>query len=330
LGALWNARANAQADPTPSSQPAPNSYDSFIEQGVTAYDSGRFAEARAAFRRAHEMNPTARTSRTIGMCSFNLGDYVDAATNLEASLEDARKPLTGEQRKQVADLLARSTPRIGRFAMKLAPTDATLSVDGRPASLNAQRELLVEPGRHEISVQAPDHRPVQSVVNVEGGDHTTLEFTLAPADRLAELPALNSPQPMAADDLRSSPATGRDDGSRLQSTLGYVSLSVGAAGLVGFGVVSALALMEQHKLNDRCPDSNCGPAHFSELDRYDALKTASTAALIGGGAFVLLGGALLLFQSEREPARAKTDGDPKRASIEPMIGPGSLGLRGSL
>jgi tetratricopeptide (TPR) repeat protein len=322
LGALWNARANAQADTPSSFQPAPNSYDSFIEQGVAAYDSGRFAEARAAFRRAHELNETARTLRTIGMCSFNLGDYVDAATNLEAALDDTHKPLTAEQRKQVVDLLARSTPRIGRFALKLSPIDATLSVDGRPASLDAQRELLVEPGRHEISVQAPEHRTVQSVVNVEGGDHTTLEFTLAPAERSAELPAPIAPQPMAAegfhDDASSEP---RETGGHAQNTLGYVSLGVGAAGLVGFGVVSALALMEQHKLRDLCPESSCAPAHYSELDRYDVLKTASTAALIGGGAFVLLGGALLLFRPESERAQAK---------IEPLIGPGSLGLRGSL
>src|SRR3954451_3776514 len=53
-------------------------YDGFIAQALQAYDAGRFAEARSSFRRAHEIAPTARTLRTIGMCSFNLGDYVDA------------------------------------------------------------------------------------------------------------------------------------------------------------------------------------------------------------------------------------------------------------
>jgi hypothetical protein len=328
VGAL-DSQAQAQADPpTPQTTPS-GSYDGYIEQALQAYDAGRFAEARTLFRRAHEVSPTARTLRTIGMCSFNLGDYVDAAISLEAALDETRKPLTGDQRKQVAELIARSNQAIGRFAVRLSPSDASLILDGRAVALTAQHELLVEPGRHELSVQARGHHTVQSGLSVEGGDRTTLEFHLALVpDAQNELPAPGTLQPMAANGLpaqsadpRTSPSAAGHSSSSLQSTLGYTSLGVGVAGLAVFGVFGVLAIVEQNKLQDVCPNGGCGPAHYDQLDRYDTYKTLSTVGLIGGGALMLLGAGLLLSRPER---------DPNRAALEPLLGPGSVGLRGSL
>jgi hypothetical protein len=327
MWALGSADARAQAEP--ATQTTSSAYDGFIEQALQAYDAGRFAEARASFRRAHEVSPTARTLRTIGMCSFNLGDYVDAATSLAAALEETRKPLTSEQRKQVAELIARSNQEIGRFQLRLSPADATLNLDGRPVTLNAQHELLVEPGRHELSIQAHGHRGVQSRLSVEGGDRTTLEYNLvAVAEGKNELPAPGSLQPTAADSqdtqlagLDSAPARSEQTHG-LQSTLGYTSLGVGAVGLAVFGVFGVLAIVEQNKLHDECPGGACEPSHYQELDHYNTYKTVATVGLISGGAFALLGTGLLLFRPER--------GDQQRAAIEPMLGLGSLGVRGSL
>jgi hypothetical protein len=346
LGTIASARGQAQADPpqsspsnqtaqttpaAPTSQSTNSAYDAFIEQALQAYDAGRFAEARGLFRRAHEVMPTARTLRTIGMCSFNLGDYADAATSLEAALEDVHKPLTSEQRRQASELIARCSQQIGRFQLRLSPSEATLSVDGRVTTRAGQHELLLDPGRHELTVQARGYRSVESVLNVDGGDHTTLEFHLPPnvLASLGELPAADASQPSAADGRADYASAHRTERSATQSTIGYVSLGIGAAGLVGFGVTSALALVEQHKLNDRCPDTNCAPARFHELDRYDALKVASTATLIGGAAFVLLGTGLLLFQPERLP-REQSTAVTTPPSLEPLIGLGSLGVRGRL
>ena len=57
-----------------------------IGDAVAEYDAGHFQEARALFRQAHDKSPTARTLRGIGMCSFEMRDYVEAARALGASL----------------------------------------------------------------------------------------------------------------------------------------------------------------------------------------------------------------------------------------------------
>ena len=92
-----------------------------IGDAVAEYDAGHYQEARALFRQAHEKQPTARTLRGIGMCSFELRDYVEASRNLSASLRETRRPLTSEQKRHADALLARANTFIGRFTVKVQP-----------------------------------------------------------------------------------------------------------------------------------------------------------------------------------------------------------------
>jgi len=316
--------ARAQSTPSPTTVSA-SAYDRFIEDGLQAYDAGRVAEARTAFRRAHELDPTARTLRTIGMCSFNLGDYVDAVWNLERARADTRKPLTDEQQKQVFDLIVRSNRHIGRFRVHLDPPEASVLVDGRAALLLDQTELLSEAGIHDIEARASGHQTSHSRLNVEGGDRTTLVLNLAPDTASSAIARAGArlPEPLLSSSEARAPAETASHGGSLQSTLGYVSLVTGIASLIGFGVTSGLAIGDKGTLEDRCPNGTCGMAERSTVERYDALRTASTTTLIAGGVFTVLGGALLLTRPSEHQRTAQS-------RLEPMLGPGSVGLRGRL
>jgi hypothetical protein len=318
--------AQAEAQPAQATQSA---YDGFIEQALQAYDAGRFAEARTSFRRAHELSPTARTLRTMGMCAFNLGDYVDALLNLEAALSDSRKPLTDEQRKHATDLIGRSNQHVGRYRLRLSPPEAALTVDGHAPALLAERELVLESGRHQIDVRAPGYRSAQSALSVEGGDRTTFELRLTHAtpEEIAGNQA-GDPQLTAAADQRpksgfsqAQPVEPEPARGSLQQTLGYVTLGVGVAGLAAFGVVGALAIAKQSSLHDHCPQGQCAPAYHDDVDRYETLKNVTTGLLIGGGVCTLVGAGLLLFHGERVS---------ERATLQPMLGFGTVGLRGTL
>jgi hypothetical protein len=318
------ATARAQSSPQPTAASA-GAYDRFIDDGLQAYDAGRVAEARTAFRRAHELNPTARTLRTIGMCSFNLGDYADAVWNLERARAETRKPLTEEQQKQALDLITKANQHIGRFRVHLDPPEASLLVDGRAPLLLDQAELLSEAGIHDIEARAPGYQTAHSTLNVDGGDRTTLVLNLvAEASESAVARAgANLPAPPPESREGSAPLDTKGEGRSLQSTLGYVSLVTGIAGLVGFGVTSGLAIADKGTLDDHCPNDTCGRVYRSTVERYDALRTASTLTLIAGGVFTVLGGTLLL-------ARPSEHERVSQSTLEPILGPGSVGLRGRL
>ena len=61
LCVLGAAAASVHAQSALAPTAAPAGYDRSIEEALAAYEAGRFAEARVAFRRAHELMPTART-----------------------------------------------------------------------------------------------------------------------------------------------------------------------------------------------------------------------------------------------------------------------------
>lgn len=321
IGGGVTARAQSSLQPTTSPAIA---YDRFIEAGLQAYDAGRIAEARTAFRRAHELIPTARTLRTIGMCSFNLGDYADAVLNLERARVETRKPLTEEQQKHVLDLIAKSNQQIGRFRLHVDPQEATLLVDGRAPLLLDQTELLLEAGIHQIEARASGYRTAHTRLSVDGGDRTTLvlNLTLDASGSAVARASAHLPAPLPAGEGRAPPNT-TGNGRLVQSILGYVSLGTGIASLIGCGVATGLAIRDKGTLEDHCPNGTCGTADRSTVDRYGALRTASTITLIAGGVFTVLGGALLLTRpSEHERI--------SQATLDPMLGPGSVGLRGRL
>src|SRR5450631_2923424 len=81
--------------------PEKQQYRAVIDDATAEYGAHHFAEARALFRRAHEMEPSARTWRGIGMSAFELRDYTKSLRALEASLVDSRLPLRGTERDEV-------------------------------------------------------------------------------------------------------------------------------------------------------------------------------------------------------------------------------------
>ena len=301
--------------------PAPadtSAYEGYISEALQAYESGRFAEARTLFRRAHELEPTARTLRTMGMCSFNLGDYLDALQNLDAALNEARRPLSAEQREHAADLISRSQVHVGRFKVRLSPLDAELWVDGKPPPRLVSGELLLEPGRHELLAQASGYQAARSTLQVDGGDRTTLEIRL---ERAPEAPVA-AVAPSTSETSRAQPisptSTGKSD---TQAVLGYVALGIGGAGLVGFGITTGLAADKASTLDDQCDDRQCAPAYHDDVDSYDRYKLLSTVTLIGGLAFTATGVILLITDSGETT---------ERASLTPVLGLGAIGVRGRL
>jgi hypothetical protein len=331
LGLVLLLCNSIRAEPPPnatSAQAVQASYEPLIEEALQAYEAGRFAEARSMFKRAHALNPTARTLRGIGMCSFNLGDYVDAVFQLEQAVAETRKPLTEEQQARARDLIVLANARVGRFRLRLTPPEAVLLVDGNPAILLDATDLIVEAGNHEIEARAPGYLMAHSTLRVEGGDRTTLVFHLnrddyavAASQNLSPrpgLPGLQEPIPGAA-----APSSERS-GAWVRP-LGYVSLGLGAASLLGFAVSGALALADENKLQDRCPNELCSEMYRSTVRRYDTMRVLATVTLVTGGVLTVLGTTLLIAAPSGHASE-----HVRQAPIEPIIGLGGIGVRGSL
>jgi hypothetical protein len=267
------------------------------------------------FERAHAIDPTARTLRTIGMSAFNQGDLVAALQNLEAALVDTRKPLTDEQRTHVLGLIDRANREVGRYRLRLSPQGATLLVDGRSPALIGADELVLLPGPHELRLSAPGYATQARSLEVQAQDRAPLDWSLAPGDAASApestpAPASAPPAPAGND------AVARSGGSAWP----WVALSIGAAGLIASGVTFGLALHDKSKLDAHCDKRECPPTQHDTIGRYNTLRTVSGVTL-GVGLVGAAAGVLLLLRSD-EPSAAE------HAGVQPLLAPGFVGARG--
>jgi hypothetical protein len=189
-------------------------------------------------------------------------------------------------------------------------------------------DLIVEPGNHEIEARAPGYLMAHSTLRVEGGDRTTLvfhlnrdEYAVAASQSLSTRPGLQGLQePVAGAAAAGSPRSGS-----WVRPVGYVSLGMGAASLLGFAVSGALALADENKLQDRCPNELCSEMYRSTVRRYDTMRVLATVTLVTGGALTALGTTLLIAAPSGHASE-----HVQQPAIEPMIGLGSIGVRGNL
>ena len=174
-------------------------YRNLIEDAVEHSRDGRLEEALALFRRAHRLRPSARTYRGIGLVRFGMRDYAGTISALRSSLSDERRPLEGDTRAEAEDLLARARRLVARVRLTATPTDARITVDGRPPILDHDGALLANPGRHEVRVERDGFRGEGRTLSVEGGSEQAMVVNLRAERALAAgeavLPAVDSAAP---------------------------------------------------------------------------------------------------------------------------------------
>lgn len=197
--------------PTALAQVPPDSpeYTAAVREALAEFDAGHFQEARALFLRAHTLQPSARTLRGLGISAFELRDYEDAARKLEGALGSRVKPLEGALRSDTQQLLERAYGFVGRFELAMEPSFAHLLVDGAESDVRAGQRLLLSIGRHQLEARAPAYESDRRTLDVAGGEHTGLSFSLtklpvAPVviAPVVELPREPAPSPPRMDEPR--------------------------------------------------------------------------------------------------------------------------------
>jgi hypothetical protein len=139
------ARGLAEASPQPASA-ASAEYLSAVQTAVDAYNEHRLEDARASFGRAHALKPSARTWHGLGLCSFELGHFEQAATELQTALDDTRAPLTGELRDEAIAMVRSARQREELAALQSGGPAATA---GDAASTQASAPGLAVSGSED-------------------------------------------------------------------------------------------------------------------------------------------------------------------------------------
>jgi hypothetical protein len=303
------------AGPALAQEEEDEAYKSAVGAAVQEFAAGNWAEARALFKRAHDLSPSARTLRGMGMAAYELRMYVPALRELEGAVRETRKPLDAEQVGQAEKLIKLASAFVGRYRVVVEPAEAAVRIDGRDAQFEPGNVLLLELGAHELTAVATGYQAGAIKFNTEGGEaERELELKLLPEGQAGVLPAA-PPVPQPVQTTTGSEDSYADGGSG-PNLAPWAWVMLGSAAAFG-GVAGAMWAVGSSKystLEDDC-GSDCSDQQID--DSGVATMDVLTNVFIGlAGAAA--GTAVVLFILDAGKP------DEKASAFNVNVGPGSL------
>jgi len=186
LVGLTSASARAQ-DASPS-QASLAEARSLFERGLAAADAERWGEAVELFRRARDVVERPSIVFNLGQALMRLGQASEARTALERFIAIADAQADRADVAVAQRLLGELGTAQGTLELAVEPADAIVEVDGATnEGSGSERTLVLDPGRHRLSVSAPGYRPDRFEVSVLAGSRERRSTIL---ERLPSQPAV--------------------------------------------------------------------------------------------------------------------------------------------
>lgn len=314
LGSLIASPVAAQAKGKAETSANQSEYDRLLKEALSEFGLGNWTEARALFERAHELKPSARTLRAIGLSAFEEKSYATAVASLRAALNDTRQPLNAKQRDEAQNAIERALNYIGEYELVITPAgvNATVTIDDRePVMLDGK--LLLDPGKYTLEVSAEGYEVVRQNLEARPREKLTLRIALQP------------PKPETTE-VAATPAAGTAPKAHQEeeglTTQQWIGIGVGAAGVAALGVSAAFGLTAMSKSDDAgCSHGLCPDEHAQKLNN-EALDAGNVSTIMFvAGAVAVAAGVVLVFV----PFSSK-DGEEKQVSLAPVIAPDRAGL----
>jgi len=307
-------------------------------EGQIALKKGDFDTAADRFERANDLLAAPTFLVRLGRARAGQGRLVEAyeiyrkviRDGVAPDQPDAFKRALAEAKQEVKGI----EPRLAWVSVNVVganPSVVEVQLNNAvipSAALGAQRP--VDPGTLRARASAEGYRTAEAEVQLAEGEHL-------PAIELRMVPLPKSETSIALGET-AGPVMTADGGEPAfisQSTLGYLSLGLGGAGLAVGGVTGLIAYQRHQDLVDLCENHDQNPCHVSDPDgtkhaaavknQHD-MKTFATAATVGfiaGGALAATG-LILLITAPDDPGKSA-----QAVTLHPYVGFGTIGAVGS-
>lgn len=319
--AAWAATASADDDSDEAE------YQQLIADALNEYDRGSWEESAALFQRAHELRPSARTWRGLGLAVFEARQYPESITYLSAALTDTRRPLTPKQREEVQGILTRARMFVGYMKLAVEPPDAQVLVNGREAHPAQNGEAITNLGWLDLEVHAEGYEPETRRVRMNAGEHQVFHVRLTPHDDASAGPHAETTDPVATSASRGEPLawTLPPTAASRPPASPFAVWKWVAAGTAVVALGAGASMLVLQKSGAPAYTAECvkviTPASDCESRRQRLGSTLWTGSILGlsvGGA--LAAASVVLFALDAKPARSE------HAWLRSCRGEGTLGV----
>jgi hypothetical protein len=333
LAAALGISAVASAEPT---APDRETARGLMTDGRTARDKGDLKAALKAFLGADAIMHVPTTGLEVAKAQAALGLLVEARETALRVTRIGDKPNDPAPFKQARDAASAMNDDLGAripsltVTVKNVPEGATAEVTIDDAPIPAEglgQARKLNPGHHVVVAKA-------------GGADAKQEIDLAEKDQkqlTVELPAaaaVVSTTGGAATAIETPPEAEPSHKSGGSKVLMFGGFGLAGAGVIAGSITGILSMSKTSTIKGSgfCSGTVCGPQENSDISSAKSMATISTVAFIAAGAGAVLGVVgLLTGNSSSSPSATpeKPPADESTSRIEPWLGLGAAGLRGS-
>ena len=125
----------------------------------------------------------------MGLADYERRSYVAAIAELEAALASPDKPLQGSQRESAERGLAQARQYIAVYRLSVPAGASELLVDAQRAQLSSDGLLMLDPGRHTLTVKSAAGQTLERDIVAEAGARGELVFESGTEPSQTALPA---------------------------------------------------------------------------------------------------------------------------------------------
>jgi hypothetical protein len=161
-----------------AAQRAGNPARDAFERGISALESQRYVDALAAFEESYRLRPSPVALYNVAVAQRGLGRIRDAIQTFERYLDSPERGIDRARLASIRAELASLRGLLVSLRLTLAPSSATVIVDGRTAEVSSAAALSLDPGRHVIEVTAEGFRSSRREVDLRPGSTVVLDVTL--------------------------------------------------------------------------------------------------------------------------------------------------------
>lgn len=263
----------------------------FIEARKLIAD-GNFAAACPKLRQSHELDPQLGTLLNLGKCYEQNGQTASAWATFAELSRLAKRAGQKARAEYAAERVGALEPTLAYVTVRLtAPApDVTVRIDDELLSNAVLGSALpLDPGTHQITVQAPYYEPWQHTLEVSPSSRQTivvpaLEPMLPEPSPVMPTPTV-VPSPPPAPPPAPMPPRTVDDASSPWWTAAITGYVVAGAGVTVGAITGIIALDAGGSLD--CSMGECPPSDA------DTLSRANTFANVANVSFAVAGAALI-------------------------------------
>lgn len=305
--------AAAQAAPEGDS----TTWKSHFDNGVALFHEGDYRAALTEFRRAYELSHNYRVLYNVAQTEFEVQDYAGALRTFKKYLTDGGAEIEADRRTQVEGDIKKLAGRVATVTISSGTAGAEVLVDDVPVGRTPLSEpLTVSAGLRKITLQKGDLAPVSRVVEVAGGDSTSVIVNLsepqAQSTATVGAPALTAPAPSLSPTSQPAP-----------SRAGFWVAFSGAAALTAGGAVAGvLAIDSYNDTKAKIATRNISAADIEAA--HSKTATLSIVADVLGGAAVAMGVVTLVVGLTGSSSQPR----PQKVDAKLRLGPQGIALTG--